>query len=74
MVFLFECSNPFRKTWKIEKIGPLRRFIWGWFSVAYIDAGFNDVWRAMREDEREECACLVEESELFKVSPTTEMR
>ena len=53
MVVLFEIARPFRRVWKVERFGPLVRFIWGWFSFAYISADFNDVARAIRQDERE---------------------
>lgn len=53
MVVLFEIAPPFRWRPKAEKAGPLRRWIWGWFSVAYIAAGFNDISEAIRQDERE---------------------
>lgn len=53
MVFMFEISGPFRLIGKYENFGALRRWIWGWFSVAYISEGFNDVAKAIREDERE---------------------
>lgn len=53
MVLMFEIAGPFRWKPKLEQFGPLRRWIWGWFSVAYIAAGFNDVSKAIRQDERE---------------------
>lgn len=53
MVLMFEIAGPFRWKPKAEKSGPLRRWIWAWFSVAYIAAGFNDVSMAIRQDERE---------------------
>ena len=53
MVLIFEVAGPFRLRPKAEKFGPLRRWIWGLFSVAYISAGFNDISKAIRQDERE---------------------
>lgn len=53
MVMIFEVAGPWRWKPKAEHYGPLRRLIWGCFSVAYISAGFNDVARAIRQDERE---------------------
>ncbi|PKY09816.1 hypothetical protein B1757_13085 [Acidithiobacillus marinus] len=56
MVVILEIAGPFRWRLKAEHYGPLRRLIWGWFSVAYISAGFNDVAKAIRQDERERLA------------------
>lgn len=53
MVVFFEVSRPFRRKIKVEKYGALRRYIWLWFSVAYLPYGFNDIARAIREDDRE---------------------
>lgn len=58
MVVMFEVAGGFRLRPKIERHGPLVRVIWAYFSVAFISAGFNDVWRAFRMDEAEECARL----------------
>jgi hypothetical protein len=52
MMVFFEVSAPFRPKLKVEKIGALRRYIWLWFSIGYINAGFNSLNRAVREDER----------------------
>jgi len=56
MVLLFEVAGPFRWKPKVERVGALTRIIWGCFSVARIAAGFNDIARTFREDEREICA------------------
>lgn len=56
MVVMFEIAKPFRWKPKAERAGPLRRWIWAYFSVAYIGAGFNDVAGAIRADERERLA------------------
>ncbi len=61
MMLMFEIAGPFRPKPVVERVGPLTRVIWMWFSVAYLGAGFNDVWRAMREHERKECASLCEQ-------------
>jgi len=53
MVLIFEIAGPFRWKPKSEKVGPMRRWIWAWFSVAYIGAAFNDISKAIRQDERE---------------------
>lgn len=50
MIIFFEISQPFRAKPKIERISVLRRLIWGWFSVAYLPGGFNDVAKAVRDD------------------------
>jgi len=60
MVLLFEVGGPFRWKPKVERVGALTRIIWGCFSVARIAAGFNDVARAFREDEREQCAAIAD--------------
>ena len=49
MLLVFEIKGPFRWKPKKEHYGPLHRWIWGWFSVAYIGAGFNELLRAMRD-------------------------
>ena len=51
MVIVFEISRPFHK-WKVERFGRCVRYIWGWFSVAYMGHEFNDIARVFREDER----------------------
>jgi hypothetical protein len=56
MLIFVEISNPFRRKFKRERIGVLHRFIWLWFSVGYINAGFNSLNRAVRLDERDLCA------------------
>lgn len=43
MLFFFEVAGPFRLVPKIERIGALRRLIWGWFAVGYIRAGINEM-------------------------------
>jgi len=53
MVIMFEIAGPFRLRGKIERAGPLTRFIWAWFSFVYLNAGYNDIARAIREDERQ---------------------
>ncbi|KVW92639.1 hypothetical protein [Thiobacillus denitrificans] len=60
MVLLFEVDGPFRFKPKVERVGALTRIIWGCFSVARIAAGFNDVARAFREDECEQCAAIAD--------------
>ena len=50
MIIFFEISNPFMAKPKFEKVSVLRRFIWGWFSIAYLPGGFNDVAKAIRDD------------------------
>lgn len=55
MVVTFEIAPPFRMAPKVERIGPLTRLIWAWFSVAYISGNFGDVWDAFRQDERQKC-------------------
>jgi hypothetical protein len=57
MIAMFEVSPPIRRTPKIERIGPMTRFIWMWFSIAYFHkCGINDIMTAVREDERERIA------------------
>lgn len=56
MVLLFEVAGPFRCKPKVERVGALTRIIWGCLSVAWVPAGFNDIARTFREDEREICA------------------
>ena len=52
MIIMFEFAPPFRWRYKIEKIGPMTRFIWGWFSAAYFhNCGINDLRNAFRQDE-----------------------
>lgn len=54
MIVLFEVSPPFRWRAKREKAGPMTRWIWGWFSVAYFHrCGLNDLDDVFRRDERE---------------------
>lgn len=60
MVLLFEVAGPFRWKPKVERVGALTRIIWGCFSVARIAAGFNDIARTFREDEREQCAAIAD--------------
>lgn len=60
MVLMFEVAGPFRWKPKVERVGALTRIIWGCFSVARIAAGFNDIARTFREDEREQCAAWCE--------------
>ena len=60
MVLMFEVAGPFRWKPKVERVGALTRIIWGCFSVARIAAGFNDISRTFREDEREHCAAVCE--------------
>ena len=55
MVVMFEIAPPFRPVPKVEKVGPLTRLIWAWFSVAYISGKFGSVWDAFRQDERQKC-------------------
>ena len=52
MVVMFEIAPPFRWTPKVE---PLTRWIWAWFSVAYLSGKFGRVWEAIRQDERQKC-------------------
>ncbi|ARU30903.1 hypothetical protein CAP31_03895 [Sulfuriferula sp. AH1] len=52
MMLMFEISRPFRAKPKMEKYGILSRWIWLWFSVAYLDAGFNDITKQIRLEER----------------------
>lgn len=61
MVVMLEIAGGFRLRPKVERHGPLVRVIWGFFSVAYIGAGFNDVSRAFRVAEAEACAKLCDE-------------
>ena len=51
MVIVLECSKPYHE-FKIERFGACTRVIFAWFSVAYIPHEFNDISRAIREDER----------------------
>lgn len=60
MVLMFEVAGPFRWKSKVERVGALTRIIWGCFSVARIAAGFNDIARTFREDEREQCAAIAD--------------
>lgn len=60
MVLLFEVAGPFRWKPKVERAGALTRIIWGWFSLARIAAGFNDISWAFREDERQQITELCE--------------
>lgn len=51
MILMFEYDN---KNWKhpyiIEKIGPMTRIIWGWWSIAYFSkCGLNDVFKLMSQ-------------------------
>lgn len=55
IVLMFEIAPPFRWTPKVERVGPLTRWIWAWFSVAYISGKFGSVWEAIRQDERQKC-------------------
>lgn len=55
MVLMFEIAPPFRWKPKVEKVSPLTRLIWAWFSVAYIAGKFGSVWDAFRQDERQKC-------------------
>lgn len=61
MVLMFEIAGPFRAKPTIERYGPLIRVIWGWFSLASISAGFNDVCEAFRMDERERWTSVLAE-------------
>lgn len=63
MVLLFEVAGPFRWKPKVERVGALTRIIWGYFSVARIAAGFNDIARTFREDEREQCVAVCDDLE-----------
>lgn len=63
MVLLFEVAGPFRWKPKVERVGALTRIIWGCFSVARIAAGFNDIARTFRQDEREQCVGICDSLE-----------
>jgi hypothetical protein len=45
-----EFAAPFRPRPRVERVGALWRFIWLWFSVGVIRAGFNDMLRELRQD------------------------
>ncbi len=72
MVVMFEVAPPFRLRPKVERFGPLVRVIWGWFSISYIAAGVNEMARAFRLDEREECALLAESATAYTQFQTVE--
>ncbi|BBL70340.1 hypothetical protein [Methylogaea oryzae] len=56
-IILFEWAPPFRWRPKREHYGPMRRFIWGWWSVAWFEGcGINQLLAAYRADERQRCA------------------
>jgi hypothetical protein len=56
-ILLFEYDRVhggWRWPCKVEKIGPMTRIIFGWWSIAiFKDCGINDMWAAFRTDERE---------------------
>jgi hypothetical protein len=58
MVIMFEIAPPFRFRPKVEMFGALVRIIWGYFSVSHISGGVNDIAKAFRTSEREECAAM----------------
>lgn len=61
MIVFVEISNPFRLKPKLESVGALKRFIWLWFSIGYINAGFNAFSRVFRESEQEKIAAIMDE-------------
>jgi hypothetical protein len=50
MVFFLELAPPFRPWPKIENIGALRRVVWLWFSIGYIQADFNMMLQALASE------------------------
>ena len=54
MLLEHHAAGGFRWRSKLERIGPMKRFIWGFWSVAYFTRkiGVNDLFRAIRMDER----------------------
>lgn len=53
VVLLIEFAPPFRATPKLERIGPMTRVIWGWWSVAVLRKNLHGLFEAIRADERE---------------------
>lgn len=53
VVLLIEFAPPFRTTPKVERIGPMTRVIWGWWSVSVLRSNLHGLFMAIREDERE---------------------
>lgn len=39
---LIECSPPFQWKPSFKKIGIIRRWMWGYFAVAWVPLGFNE--------------------------------
>ena len=54
-MFEHHSAGGFRWRSKTERIGPMIRFIWGFWSVAYFPRkiGINDLFRVIRKDERQ---------------------
>jgi len=53
MIIQFEASPPFRLRPKVERMGPMTRIIWTWFSVAYYHrVNINGLFRAFMEEGR----------------------
>ena len=52
MLIFFEVARPFRSVPKFERIGAVRRLIFGWFSVGYIRAGINEMLAAFAKTVR----------------------
>jgi hypothetical protein len=68
MVFLFEYDrNGGWRAREIERVGPMVRLIWGWWSVAHFKrCGINDLSHAFRAHERD---LLVKQGRLASAEP-----
>ena len=55
MMFFFEISNPCRLIPVFEKISVMRRIIFLWFSIAYVNAELNQFFTIFQQDGWDTC-------------------